>query len=393
MTLTETPYPVVRLSRPFKLSHPWIFSRLVLKPEGRIPPGTVVDVVGPDGAFVGRGFYNARTRIGVRILTTDQNEPIDRAFFARRIGEAVRLRRDQLALFGRTNALRLVHSEGDRLSGLIVDLYGDVLALQYFAAGMFRMRETIMDVLKECFPSARFYWFAEARVQKQESFDCWEVPRPEPVVIEEQGVRFHVAVGSMHKTGFFTDQRDNRLAIGRLAGPPTRVLDLCCNTGGFALYAKVLGKAAEVTAIDLDDEALKVARANAALNDVEIDFQAADIFAWLQSAATRGDSYDLVVLDPAKQTRSAERVDGALAQYFGMNRLAMQVVKKGGILLTCSCSGLITEEQFLDVIRRAAHVSGRHAQIFQVSGAAEDHPFLANVPESRYLKAVYCRVL
>lgn len=391
-TPTISALTTVRLTQPFRIQHPWIFARIVAKPAERIPPGSVVEVIGQDGKFVGRGFYNGHARIGVRLLTTDLNEVVDTDFFSRRIKQAITWRRD-LGLFQKTTGMRLIHSEGDGLSGLIVDLLGDILAIQFTSAGMFRQREVIKQVLLEQFPQTRVYWFAESRIQKQESFDCWEMPAPEPVVIEEQGVRFHVAVGSKHKTGFFADQRDNRRLLAELCEGKD-VLDVCCHSGGFGLYAKVIGKAKTVTGIDLDEaEALTTARANATLNNVDINFHAADAADYMKQAAQRGERYDVVILDPAKQTRSADKVDAALGEYWRLNRLAMQIVKPGGILLSCSCSGLISEEQFLSTIRQAARDERRDAQVFRLSGAAPDHPFLAHVDEGRYLKAVWVRLL
>jgi len=391
--MTEpAPLTIVKLTQPFKIQHPWIFARAVAKPAERIPPGTVVEVLGVDGSFVGRGFYNGHSRIGVRLLTTDPSEQVDAAFFASRIGRAIDWRR-QLGLFQKTTGMRLIHSEGDGLSGLIVDLLGGILAIQFTSAGMFRRREEIKSILLGHFPEAGVYWFAEKRIQKQESFDCWEMPAPDPVVIEEQGVRFHVAVGSKHKTGFFADQRENRLHLASLCAGKD-VLDVCCHTGGFGLYAKVIGHAKSVTGIDLDEaEALTTARANATLNGVDINFIAADASDYMKQAAQRGDRYDVVILDPAKQTRSADKVDAALNEYWRLNRLALPLVKPGGILLTCSCSGLISEDEFLGTIKQAARDEHRDAQVFRLSGAAPDHPFLAHVSEGRYLKAVWARIL
>lgn len=386
-----TTLPKVQLEKGLRPTHPWINGRMIKKPEGRIPPGTIVDVHGPKNEWIGRGFYNARARVGLRLLTTDPNEVIDEAFFARRLDQAINFRLKTLGLSTVTNAMRLVHSEGDELSGLVVDIYDQVVAIQYFSAGMFRVRDILHKLLLERFPGAHLYWFAEERVQKQESFDCWEQTPPEPNVVHENGVKFRVAVGSAHKTGFFPDQRDNRLLLAELS-KGKRVLDLCTHTGGFAVYAKAKGQAEHVLGVDLDPLALDIARENAALNGVEVAFEAADVYAWLRGAAERGDRYDVVILDPAKQTRSREEIDSALDQYVAMNRLAMQVVAPGGILLTCSCSGLITEDQFVEAVRRASVHANRSAQIFRLSGAAADHPFLATAPESRYLKAIWCRL-
>jgi 23S rRNA (cytosine1962-C5)-methyltransferase len=383
--------PVVRLKIVRRSSHPWVFQKMVEKPTVRIPPGSVVDVEDRDGNRVGRGFYNGHSRISLRILTADSAEAVDADFFARRLGRAVALRREWLRLDDVTDSYRLVHSEGDGLSGLVVDRFGQTLVLEFFSAGMFRFRDTIRSVLETHYPGCRFYWFAEEHVQKQESFDCRPPETPPPDVITEHGVKFRVAPGGKHKTGFFLDQRDNRRYLaGFCAG--RRVLDLCCNSGGFAVYAKALGNAEEVTGVDLDESALALARQNAGLNQVRVRFVQADLFPWLRDMVATGQRFDVVVLDPAKQTRDREALDYALKRYLDMNRLALQVVAPGGLFLTCSCTGLVSELDFLESVRRAAWQAGRSLQVLKVSGAGADHPYLLHVPEGRYLKALFCRV-
>ena len=373
-------------------NHPWIYQKMVEKPESKPKPGSVVEIIDRDGRFAGRGFYNGHSRITLRVLSADPDEAIDEAFFVRRIDAAVALRRDLLGLDAVTDAYRVIHSEGDGLSGLVVDRFGDILVIEFFAAGMYRQRDVIRRCLLAHFPGSTIYAFAEEHVQKQESFDCATPPRPAPSVIREHGVQFHAAPGSKHKTGFFADQRDNRLALAAFCGDK-RVLDLCCNSGGFAIYARTIGAASEVVGVDLDEDILEVARANAHLNKVKLRFVQADIFHWLRDYANnRADKFDVVILDPAKMTRDREQVIPALKKYLDMNKLAMAAVKPGGILLTCSCTGLVSEEQFLDMLRRAAFYAGRTVQVLKVSGAGADHPWQAHVPESRYLKAVFCRV-
>jgi 23S rRNA (cytosine1962-C5)-methyltransferase len=383
--------PEVRLKIARRSSHPWIFQKMVEKPATRIPGGSVVDIVDRDNQWVGRGFYNGHSRIALRVLTADASEAIDEAFFARRLGQAIALRRDWLGLDAVADAYRLVHSEGDSLSGLIVDRFASTLVLEFFAAGMYRFRPVIQEVLSRHFPDSRFYWFAEEHIQKQESFDCRSPEAPPPGIITEHGVRFRVAPGSKHKTGFFLDQRDNRRMLASFCGG-RRVLDLCCNTGGFAVYARTLGKAEEVVGVDLDEQALELARQNTNLNQARVRFVQADLFPWLRDSLANGERFDVVVLDPSKQTRDRESVDYALKRYLDMNRLALQAVAPGGIFLTCSCTGLVSEESFLETLRRAAWQAGRVLQILDVSGAGSDHPFLAHVQEGRYLKAVFCRV-
>jgi 23S rRNA (cytosine1962-C5)-methyltransferase len=389
--MNDAALPVVRLKNAWRSSHPWIFQKLVDKPAQRPKPGSIVDVVGVDGEFIGRGFYNGHSRIAVRILETDPDVAVDAGWFARKIAEAVRLRRDVLKLDEVSDAWRVVHSEGDGLSGLVVDRYADLLVVEFFAAGMFRHREWIYAALREQFPGCRFHSFADEHVQKQESFDFRGSEPAAPALITEHGIRFRADPAGAHKTGFFADQRENREWLShRVAG--ARVLDLCCNTGGFAIYAAVRG-AGEVVGIDIDNAVLEIARANARLNNVRPRFVQADIFPWLRDAAANGERFDVVILDPAKMTRDREQVIPALKKYLDMNKLALGVVKPGGLFATFSCTGLVSEEQFLDMLRRAAFYAGRSVQVLRIAGAGPDHPFLANVPESRYLKAVFCRVL
>ncbi len=390
MTDTASALPVIRLKTDRTPGHPWVWSAQVHKPEGRIPPGSVVDVVDAKDRFVGRGFWNGHARIALRLLSANPAEAIDATWIAARIDRAIRLRRELLQLDRDTDAWRVVHSEGDGLSGLIVDRYADILVAEYFAAGMWKFRDAIRDALLAHFPGARLYGFAETHVQKQESFDCRASEPPAPVAVQEHGLAFHAAPGAGHKTGFFADQRDNRRHFAELARG-RRVLDLCCNAGGFAVHAMASG-AREAVGVDMDAGILDIARTNAAANRLAVDFQQADIFDWLRDAAARGDKYDAVILDPAKLTRDRNKVFDALKKYFAMNRLALDVIPPGGLLLTCSCTGLVSEADFLEMLRRVAINAGREIQILEVRGAGADHPVRADVPESRYLKAVFCRV-
>ena len=383
--------PRVRLKIERRSSHPWIFQRMVEKPSSRLANGAMVDIEDRAGQWVARGIYNGHSRITLRVLTSDPAEAIDDAFFAKKIAQAMSLRREVLQLDAVTNAYRVVHSEADGLSGLVVDRFGPTVVMEFFSAGMYRCRDAIRAALETHFPGANFYWFAEEHVGKQESFDCRSPEPPKPDTITEHGLRFRVAPGSKHKTGFFVDQRDNRKALAALCGGK-RVLDLCCNSGGFSVYAKALGGAAEVTGVDLDEQAVALATQNANLNQARVRFLQADLFPWLRDAIPNGERFDVVVLDPSKLTRDRDDVEGALRKYTDMNRLAMQVVAPGGVLLTCSCTGLVGEPDFLEMLRRAGWQAGRTLQVFRVSGAAPDHPFFAHVPEGRYLKAVWCRV-
>ncbi len=391
MAALQLSLPKVQIKIERKTQHPWIFQKMVEWPTQKVQNGAIVDVLDKAGQWCGRGIYNGHSRIALRILTADENEPIDAAFFRDRIRKALELRRDLLKLDEVTDAYRVIHSEADGLSGLIVDRFGSLFVLEFFSAGMYRLRQVIMDVLSEFFPGAGFYFFTEEHVGKQESFDCRPPDLPEPGIITEHGLRFRVAPGSKHKTGFFVDQRENRKTLaGYCAGK--RVLDLCCNSGGFSVYAKAMGGAAAVTGVDLDEEVLELAKENAKLNRAQIKFVQSDLFPWLRDIIPNGERFDVVILDPAKMTRDRDDVLGALKKYLDMNRLAMMALAPGGVLLTCSCTGLVPEADFVEMLRRAAWQVGRTAQIFKITGAASDHPFFVHVPEGRYLKAIFARV-
>ena len=382
--------PIIRLKSDRKPGHPWVWSAQVHKPQARLPPGSVVAVHDANDRFVGHGLWNGHARIAVRLLDSDPATPIDADWIAARIAAAVTLRRDVLHLDAVTDAWRVVHSEGDGLSGLIVDRYADTLVIEYFAAGMWRLREAIHAALLTHFPGARLYWFAETHVQKQESFDCRSPDVPAAMEVHEHGLRFHAAPGSGHKTGFFADQRDNRKRFAELSRG-RRMLDLCCNAGGFAVQAMAAG-AREAVGVDLDAGILEIARANAAANNVAVRFEQADIFDWVRAAVARGERYDAVVLDPAKLTRDRSKVMDALKKYFAMNRMALDIIAPGGLLLTCSCTGLVGEAEFLEMLRRVGLNAGRDIQVLETGGAGADHPYRTDVPEGRYLKAVFCRV-
>jgi 23S rRNA (cytosine1962-C5)-methyltransferase len=274
---------------------------------------------------------------------------------------------------------------------LVIDKFGDTLVIDFYAAGMYAFREAIRGALAHQFPGCRVWWFADENSEKQELFTCISPkPTPPPVLVNEHGRAFRVQPGGKHKTGFFCDQRGNRKRLADFCAGKT-VLDLCCNSAGFAVYAATAG-AASVHAVDLDEEAVVLARRNAQQNNVDFGITRADIFPWLRDAIAAGKTWDVVILDPAKLTRDRNEVINALKKYLDMNKLAMHVTKPGGVLLTCSCTGLVDEASFLDMLRRASFYAERPVQILEVAGAGADHPWLANVPESRYLKAAFCRV-
>ncbi|HYH63545.1 MAG TPA: class I SAM-dependent rRNA methyltransferase, partial [Urbifossiella sp.] len=290
--MDAAPLPTVALKIERRSQHPWVFQKMVERPTARIPPGSVVEVRDRAGQWVGRAFYNGHSRITLRMLTANADEPVDAAFFARKIAAAVAFRRDVLKLDADTDAYRLIHSEADGLSGLVVDRFADTVVIEFFSAGMFKQRDVIRAALAEHFPGAKFYWFAEEHVGKQESFDCRPPEPPPPGVITENRLKFRVAPGSKHKTGFFVDQRENRKLLASFCGGK-RVLDLCCNSGGFSVYAKALGGAADVTGVDLDETAIEMAKGNAKLNGAAVRFVQADLFSWIRDVLPNGERFDV----------------------------------------------------------------------------------------------------
>ena len=389
--------PVVRLKSERKYVHPLIFQKMVERPAERIVPGSLVEVHGVDGEFIGRGMLNMQAPMAIRLLSEKPDEVIDAHWLAEKVADAVHLRRDIYRLDAVTDSYRVIHAEGDGLSGLIVDRFGDVLVVCFYSAGMWRLQHWVFDALLTQFPDALIFAFGDDNAQKQEGFDCPPGRAPhggKPVTITEHDAKFFVQIGGKHKTGFFCDQRDNRKRWGELiaATRSSSMLDLCCNSGGFAVYSGLNG-ATDITGVDLDEEAVDFATRNLRLNNVKAKVTQADIFPWLREAQEAGKRWDAVVLDPAKMTRSRDEVIEALKKYLDMNKLALGVVRPGGLFLTCSCTGVVSEEQFLDMLRRAAFYAGREVQVLEVRGAGPDHPWLAHVNESRYLKAVFCRVL
>lgn len=385
-------FPIIRLKHPWRSNHPWIFQKLVEKPTSRIKPGALVTICNCEGQRIGQGFYNGHSRIALRVLETRTDVTIDPTWFAKKIADAIALRRNVLQLDSVSTAWRAIHSEGDGLSGLVVDRYDNLLVIAFFSAGMFRYREWIFEALHTHFPGYHQHIVAEDHVQKQESFDLYPRTDVRPVTICEHGVRFRVDPLQGHKTGFFTDQRDNRQWLSQHVADK-RVLDLCCNTGGFSIFSAVHG-AREVVGIDIDEDVLAIAKTNARLNNVHPVFIQADIFPWLRENMEKNAAlFDVVILDPAKMTRDREDVIPALKKYLDMNKLALQNVAKGGLFATFSCTGLVSQEQFLDMLRRAAMYAGRTVQVLKLASAGADHPFMAHVPESYYLKAVFCRVI
>lgn len=387
-------FPTIRLRT--HTHHPLVYRRMIEHLDPSASPGDLVAVIDRRGELFGFGLANPRSEIVVRMLSVGPQPPGEE-FWQDRLDKAVSLRRDLLRLDDVTNAYRVVHAEADGLSGLVVDRYGDTLSAEAFSLGMFQRSAELLQRLAQKCGATHTRVHVDAQVHGQEGFlaDPIATPNfPERVTIEEHGTRFRVVFAGGHKTGYFCDQRDNRKKLAELCRDKT-VLDLCCYTGGFAVQAKRLGGAREVTAVDLDESALGLAKENADLNQLRIQFVQSDAFGYMRDMLRNGRQYDVVVLDPPKLIRTRGQLEEGTQKHFDLNRLALRLVRPGGLLLTCSCSGLLSEESFLRLLYAAARQagdSGREVQLLAKTGAAPDHPVAPNCPETEYLRAIWLRV-
>jgi 23S rRNA (cytosine1962-C5)-methyltransferase len=385
-----------RKARPFFGRHPWVLDTAVDRVQGDPADGDIVDLLTDGGKFVARGLFNSRSRIRVRLLTWNIAQPIDDPLWRHRLASAVQLRR-QIGYDNPAGAVRLVFSEADGLSGLIVDRYADFLAVQVTALAMAIRLPALTPILVDLVGPRGIVIRTEKGVAQAEGIELrdglyWGQMPDGPVFIQENGLRYGIDLAEGQKTGFYLDQRENRrVAAGYFGG--RRVLDMFCYSGAFSLNAALNGHAAEVLAYDSSQKAVMLARANAELNGLaNVRFNVADGFAALESLAAAHERFGGIILDPPKFARSRQAVDDALRAYHRLNRLAVDLLEPGGILVTCSCSGHVTREDFLYMLVGVAQQTGRDLQILEQRGAAPDHPVSATCLESEYLKCFICRV-
>ena len=389
-------------------THPNVFRKRIRHISGSPKRGEWVAVYHtqdvPEPELFAYGLFNPKSEIALRLLRWSQEVP-DEPFWDELIDRAVALRRDVLRLDSVADCYRMIHAEADGFPGLVIDRYGDVLSAEVFSLAMGARAVAILERLSAKLGTRHWLVQPSPQITSQEgsAFAAWSSPElPAHVTVTEHGTRYRVHFGSGHKTGFFCDQRDNRLRVADLCGGKS-VLDVCCYTGGFAVMAAKVGGATDVTGIDLDEEPLQFAKQNAALNDVRIKFTQADAFAYMRDMLRSGRQYDMVVLDPPKLIRSRAEIEEGTKKHFDLNRLAMQLVRPGGMMLSCTCAGLLPEEEFIRLVRSAARSSTRSAenphalprsmQILARSGAAPCHPVSGNCPEAEYLKAIWLRLL
>ena len=366
--------------------HPWIFRSDIDKELNGCLPGDIVNIYSSRGKFLAKGYYNPNSQIALRIMTYQEEEPVDRDLIFRRIHEAVEYRRT----FADLRSCRLVFAESDRLPALIVDAFDDVLVLQCLALGMERFKKDIVDALVSEMHPRGIWERNDVPVRRLEGLEMCtgllygEVP--DRVQMTENGVSFWVDVKEGQKTGFFLDQKENRAAIAPFV-KGQKVLDCFTHTGSFALHAGYYG-AADVTGVDISEYACECATENAVLNHLEdrVHFVAANAFDLLSEQSRKGEHYDVIILDPPAFTKSRNAVDSALRGYKEINLRAMKMVRNGGYLITCSCSQHVLPEMFRSMVLDAAKDARVLLRQVEFRTQGKDHPILPYARETEYLK-------
>ncbi|MCD8190355.1 MAG: class I SAM-dependent rRNA methyltransferase [Clostridiales bacterium] len=395
-------YPSVQITpkaeRAVKRGHPWVYAGEIKSTSGSPENGGLVDVFAGT-AYMGTGFYNGNSKITVRLLSRNANDRFDAAFWRRRVEYAVRYR--QTVMPGADfQCCRLIHGEADQMPGLTVDRYGELLSVQVLSLGMERVQDVVFQALYEVLTGLGedirgIFLRNDVAIRELEGMEQQKGWYPLPGLptrsstvteITENGVRYLVDVENGQKTGFFLDQKYNRLAAARLA-KGKRVLDCFTHTGSFGLNAAKAG-AEHVHSVDISASAIEMARANARRNGLaNIDFEVADVFDLLtRLGEEKRHDYDYIILDPPAFTKSRDTVDDAARGYKEINRRAMKLLPRGGYLATCSCSHFMTRERFEGMLRAAAWDAAVSLRQIEQRQQAPDHPILWNVPETDYLK-------
>lgn len=382
------PTPWVQLK--YFSSHPQVFPAMIAGTSPEATPGSLVSVFDREGQPFGVGLWNPHARVPLRMIRHGR-EPAEERLLTDGLEAALDLRLNWLELPGRTEAFRVINSDGDGLGGLVVDRYGDALSIEVHSLGIHQRLAAWLPRLHERLGTRHARILIDPAVARLEGIQAPPPAKLPPIRFREHGVRFEVDFERGHKTGFFCDQRENRRRLtGLVKG--RRMLDLCCYTGGFAVMAKVLGEADDVTGVDLDEDAIAQARRNANLNQARIRWVHADAFAYARQMQQNGERWDVVVLDPPKLIETREDAEEGRRKYEDLNILALGLVKPGGLFVTCSCSGLLSAEEFERLVIRAAHRREQRLQFLDRTGAGADHPVWSSCPEGRYLKLLWARV-
>jgi 23S rRNA (cytosine1962-C5)-methyltransferase len=393
--MSEIPRIILKAGREGRLlrGHPWVYAGEIEKIDGSAGPGEIVDLLDARETFLARGYFNPHSQIRARVLSYER-ERIDEGFFGRRLKQAIERR----SLFSiPSDACRLVYSEADLLPGLILDRYGSYLVAQFLTFGIDLRQATLLSLLRELLSPQGIYARNDLSIREKEGLESdkgvlWgEVP--DQVRIQEGDLSFWVDVKEGQKTGFFLDQRENRLALQGLC-QDRRVLDCFCYSGAFSLRAAHFG-ARLILGLDISESAVALAQENARLNGLDgcCIFRTGNAFDELRVLERKGEGFDLVILDPPAFTKSKQAIEPALRGYKEINLRALKLLGSGGILLTCSCSYHLSSELFLQMLEDAAADAGRAVQLMEFRSQARDHPILLGVPETHYLKCAILRVL
>ena len=383
-------------AQPFYGRHPWVFAGAIAAVTGSPADGGEVELHSGTGNFIARGLFNSQSKIRVRLYSWTPEQALDREFFKSRLETAIRLRHDVLKLNNPAGACRLVFSEADGLSGIIVDRYANWLTVQFTSLALAQRREMFAELLTALLHPAGIYLRTERGIGKLEGLELHDgllhgAEPAGPFEIKENGLRMLVNLREGQKTGYYLDQRDNRQAVAKLAAG-RRVLDAFCYSGGFALHAARAG-AAEALGLDASAAALQLARDNAKANGLErVEFVEADVFEELTRLQALGRQFDLIILDPPKFARARHAIPEALRGYRRLQTLAIKMLPSDGILVMCCCSGLITFDMHEELLAQIAAEERRDFQILERRGPAADHPVSVYCRESGYLKCLICRV-
>lgn len=379
---------------PVAAGHPWVFAQAVSRLKGTPQDGDEVVVVDPFGKSLGRGLWSADSAISVRLLTRDPEQPLDGAFFERRVRDALAARRLMGLPRAETTGFRLLHAEGDGVSGLIADVYGDVVVMQLLTTGLERRVQLVVDALQKLLSPSCILAAPSASQREQSGSDAAPTvlhgSLPEALRFKERSLRFTLATNGTQKTGYYFDQREHRDEVERLA-KDREVLDACCYVGGFALPA-ARGGASSVLALDSSQAALQTGAQLARDNELNVDFQRADVREELDTMRRAGRSFDMVIFDPPKFVPTIKHLERGRRTYRKLNAHAIALTRPGGVLVTCSCSAAMSETDFLRMLSLASGDVGRELCVLRVGKQGPDHPLLPSFGEGSYLKTVFAVV-
>jgi len=373
--------------------HPWVFGNEIDQIDEELEDGSIADVFYSDGKFTGRGYVNTKSQIVARLLTRDKQEKIDEDFFLRRINKAWEYRKQ----LGYVENCRLIFGENDFLPALVIDKFNDYFVLQTLALGIDKWKPAIVSALDNIFKPKGIYERNDVPVRELEGLPQQKgflgAPFNPQIIINENGLQFHVDIENGQKTGYFLDQQDNRRAIQHIV-QYADVLGAFCYTGTFELHAGFYG-AKSVLGLDISENAIQQANKNAILNKLEniCKFQAVNAFDALKQWAKDGRQYGVVMLDPPAFTKSRETIEKAITGYKEINLRGMKLVKKGGFLVTCSCTNLVNPELFLEIIQMAAKDARRTLRQVTYKAQSSDHPIVWGIDATHYLKFLIVQVL